>query len=405
MNILVINSGSSSLKYQLIVPSEHKTLQTGKCEKIGAPSGIVTVRTGDEKLRYEAEVKDHGAAVEIALRHLTDPKTGVIEHGGLVDAVGHRVVHGGHYFSGAVRVDGYVKEKIAELVEMAPLHNGPALVGIEATEKMLPDAVQVMLADTAFHQSIPIENHLYAIPWEFYEEGRIRKYGFHGTSHNYVARAAAEFMGRRLDALNVISCHLGNGGSVTVIKGGRSFDTSMGFTPLDGIVMGTRCGSIDPAVVTYIMKHYGLGADEMDELMNKKSGFLGVSDVSNDFRELQGEVDRGGSRAERSRIVMKMYAQSIRRYIGSYLLEVPDVECIVCTAGIGENSAELRSHVFAGLGHMGIVIDEERNAQGLGEDGAPRLISADESRIKLLVIHTDEEYMIATATEELLTSG
>lgn len=394
MKVLVINSGSSSLKYQLIDVEKHEPLRTGLCEKVGFFGSFIRYDTEFGEKTLEMPMPDHQEAIRLALESLDNPEDGVVSSLDEIDAIGHRIVHGGEFFSKIAFVDEDVLEKIEELIELAPLHNPAALMGIEACSILMPDKPQGAVFDTAFHQTIPAKNYIYPILIDFYKEQKIRKYGAHGTSHMYVANRAIEMLGGNR-SLRIITCHLGNGGSVTAIKDGKSYDTSMGFTPLDGVMMGSRCGSIDPAIVTYIMDHEDLSSDEMNNLLNKRSGLLGVTGISNDLREID-EAAQGGN--EVAQLAIEMYAQSIRRYIGSYIVELDGVDAIVMTAGIGENSAMMREHIFRDLDNLGIKLDLEKNAVRSHED---RFINAEDSNVKILVIPTQEEYMIALQVKQM----
>jgi acetate kinase len=388
VKVLVINSGSSSLKYQLIDVERHEVLRSGLCEKVGFFGSFIRYDTPAGEKTIEMPMPNHQEAIRLALESLDNPEDGVIASLDEVDAVGHRIVHGGEYFSEVAYVDESVIEKIEELIELAPLHNPAALMGIEACGILMPDKPQGAVFDTAFHQSMPAKNYIYPILIDFYKEQKIRKYGAHGTSHRYVSQRAIEMLGGDTSA-RIITCHLGNGGSITAIKDGKSYDTSMGFTPLDGVMMGSRCGSIDPAIVTFIMDHEGLSSDEMNNLMNRRSGLLGVTGISNDLREIDNAAQEG---SEVARLAIDMYAQSIRKYIGQYIVELNGVDGIVMTAGIGENSAMMREHIFAELDNLGIKLDSEKNAVRSRE---ARFINAEDSAVKIMVIPTQEEYMIA----------
>ncbi len=394
MKTLVINAGSSSLRYQLLDVETHEVIQYGRCEKIGEQKSSIYVVSGEQYKKLVLSIPDHEQAMRLVLKELRDPEIGVVEDFREIDAVGHRIVHGGKYFDGPVIIDGDVLNKIIECGELAPLHNYGAAKGIEACMHQMPGIPQVASFDTAFHMTIPPVNHVYAIPYKYYEENDIRKYGFHGISHRYVSRRAAEMMGKPIEELMIITCHLGNGGSVTAVLNGKSFDTSMGFSPLDGIMMGTRSGAIDPTVVTYIMQHEDLTPDEMTAILNKESGLLGVSGVSNDLREIDQAIGSGNQRA---RLAFEMYAQTVRRYIGAYLVEMSGADAVVLTAGIGENSPAVRQRIFEGLEPIGFKLDKYRN-----EFGTPDCeISTDDSICKIFAIKTNEEYLIALDTKEI----
>jgi acetate kinase len=394
LHILVINAGSSSLKYQFFNMDNHEVLAKGICERIGAGGHMRHSVAGKVVMEKDIDMPDHSVAVENVLAALTDADYGVISDMGMVDAVGHRVLHGGQKFSGSMVVNDEVLAAIEECIPLGPLHNPANLMGIRACQKVMPGVPQVAVFDTAFHQTMPEQSYLYAIPYEYYEKYGIRKYGFHGTSHRYVSARCAELYGKPAEELNIITCHLGNGSSVAAVKGGKCYDTSMGLTPLDGLVMGTRCGSIDPAVVGFISEQTGASASEVVTMLNKESGLLAVSGISGDYRDVSAADEAGDHRAH---IAREMLFQSIKRYIGGYAAEMGGVDALVFTAGIGENNDYLRQKVSDGLGFMGIAVDPAKNA-GRGED---REITAEGARVRTFVISTDEELMIAMDTEEL----
>ena len=394
MKTLVINAGSSSLRYQLLDVETHEVAQFGRCEKIGSEGSFISLVAGENYKKVLKPIEDHEAAVYLVLKELRGEEMGVIEDLHEIDAVGHRIVHGGKYFSGPALVDGDVLDKIRDCAKLAPLHNIDAVRGIEACMHQMPGIPQVVSFDTSFHLTIPQVNHVYAIPYEYYEKYDVRKYGFHGLSHKYVSRRAAELMGKPVEELKLITCHMGNGGSVTAVRYGESYDTSMGLSPLDGIVMGTRSGAIDATVVTYIMEHEGLSPAEMSDMLNRRSGLLGISGVSNDLRDIDKAI---GEDNQRAKLAFEMYAQSIRRYIGQYLVEMAGCDGIVMTAGIGENSPAVRAKVFEGLEPLGFKLDRNRN-----EFGRPDcLISADDSICPIFAIRTNEEYLIALDAKEV----
>ncbi|MDR1015168.1 MAG: acetate kinase [Coriobacteriales bacterium] len=395
MYVLVINAGSSSLKYQLLDKDTQRLVGKGLCEKVGSEDSFHRHGLdGDERLDT-LPLKDHHDAVQAALRALLDPQGGAVKGIEEIAAVGHRVVHGGEHFSASSVIDDEVVARIRECIPLAPLHNPPALTGIEACADLMPHALQVAVFDTAFHQTLPPKAYLYPLPYELYERHRVRTYGFHGTSHRYVAQRAAALLGRPLDELRLITCHLGNGCSVTAVRNGVSVDTSMGFTPLEGLMMGTRCGSIDPAVVTYLIGSLGMGAGQVDDLMNRRSGLLGVSGVSNDLRDVQAAADAGDERAQ---LACEMYADSVRRHIGQYVFELAGVDAVVLTAGVGENSDRIRQMIFSGLEPLGFLLDGERNRLR----GFERVISSEGSPVRILVVPTNEELMIAQDVASLL---
>ncbi|MBS4914106.1 MAG: acetate kinase [Veillonella sp.] len=395
MNVLVVNCGSSSLKYQLVDMTNESVLAKGQFEKIGAEDAIFTHKrpTGD-KLKKIQPVLDHKAALKILLDILVDKEYGVIASMDEIDAVGHRVVHGAEKFAKSVLINDEVMATLEECSKMAPLHNPPNIQGIEACQSIMPNVPQVAVFDTAFHQSMPPEAYLYGLPYDVYEKYGVRRYGFHGTSHRYVADRVAELMGKPLSELKIISCHLGNGSSVTAVKNGQSVDTSMGFTPLAGLVMGTRCGDIDPAIVPFLMDQMNLSTKEVDELMNKKSGVLGISGVSNDFRVLEEAAEAGNEKAQ---LALNMFHYKVRATIGAYAAVMGGVDAIVFTAGIGENGIGNREAICEGLEYLGTALDKERN----NVRGKDTEISVEGSKVKLFVVPTNEEIMIARDTQRL----
>ncbi len=395
MNILVINAGSSSLKYQLIDMTNENVLAKGLCERIGIEGSNIqhTNTAKDTKTKIEKPMKDHSDAIQMVIDALVDPEHGVIKSMDEIGAVGHRVVHGAEEFADSCIIDGKVKEALERCVPLAPLHNPPNIIGIEACEKIMPNVKQVAVFDTAFHQTMPAKAYMYALPYELYESDRIRKYGFHGTSHKYVSQKAAEYLGKDLKDLKIITCHLGNGSSVSAIDGGKCVDTSMGFTPLDGLEMGTRTGSMDPAVVTYLLKK-GMSADEVDDMMNKKSGVFGVSGVSSDFRDLSSAAAKGN---ERAKLALDIFVYEVKKYIGSYAAAMGGVDAVVFTAGVGEHDEWVRKNATDGLEFIGIAVDDEKNNTRGAVD-----ITADGAKVKTLVIPTNEELMIAIDTKRLV---
>ena len=395
MKILVINAGSSSLKYQLIDMEDKKVLAKGLCERIGIEgSRLNHTPTGGEKVVIEEPMKDHSDAIRMVIDALVDASHGVISSMDEIGAVGHRVVHGGEKFSGSVVINDEVKASLNECIELAPLHNPANIIGIEACEKVMPGVKQVGVFDTAFHQTMPEEAYLYGIPYKYYEQYKIRRYGFHGTSHNYVSGKAAEMLGKEIESLRIITCHLGNGSSVAAVKNGKVIDTTMGLTPLAGILMGTRSGDIDPAIVTFIMEKENLSVKEMNNILNKESGVYGVSGVSSDFRDLSKAAEEGNGRAAAA---LKMFCYGIKKYIGSYAAAMGGVDAIVFTAGVGENDSKTRAGIVEGLEFLGVKIDAEKNKlRGEAVD-----ISAADASVKTLVIPTDEEMMIALETQRL----
>ena len=396
MKILVINCGSSSLKYQLIDMETEELMAKGLVERIGIDGSRIKHETiGKEKKTIETPMQDHKRALELVMESLTNEEYGAIKSLDEIDAVGHRVVHGGEDFAQSVIIDEKVLKGIEDNVEIAPLHNPPNIMGIKACQRLLPNVKQVAVFDTAFHQTMPAESYIYALPYEYYEKYKIRRFGFHGTSHKYITNRAAEMLGKDVNEVNLITCHLGNGSSICAVKNGKSIDTSMGFTPLEGLAMGTRCGDLDPAILPFLMEKENLSTDEINTLINKKSGVLGISGVSSDFRDIEAARDEGNKRAK---LALDIFEKRVRGYIGSYMTELDHVDAILFTAGVGENSIEMRESIVNGLKSLGIKIDTERN-NVRGED---KLISADDSSIKIFVIPTNEELMIARDTKALV---
>ena len=395
MKILVINAGSSSLKYQLIDMDSNNVMAKGLCERIGIEGSLLTHQANGEKHPIEIVMKDHSDAINAVIAALVDKNHGVIADMSEISAVGHRVVHGGEEFSGSVIITEAVKKALEACIELAPLHNPPNLTGIAACEKAMPGVPQVAVFDTAFHQTMPASSYLYPLPYEYYEKYKVRRYGFHGTSHKYVTQRAAAMLGKKAEDLKIITCHLGNGSSITAVNGGKSMDTTMGFTPLAGTLMGTRCGDIDPAIVTYIINKEGKTAEEVDSIMNKKSGIFGVSGVSSDFRDVAAAADEGNKRAE---VGLQMFYYEIKKFIGAYAAAMNGVDAIVFTAGIGENDKTLRKEVASGLSYLGVAIDEEKN----NIRGEEKDVSAEGAKVKTLVIPTNEELMIALDTKEIV---
>lgn len=398
MKVLVINCGSSSLKYQLINMDNESVLAKGLVERIGIDGSILTQKVeGREKFIIEQPMKDHKDAIKLVLNALVDKTNGVINDMSEISAVGHRVVHGGEKYANSVLIDDSVMSYLEECVKLAPLHNPPNIIGINACKELMPNTPMVAVFDTAFHQTMPQEAYMYALPYEYYTEYGIRKYGFHGTSHKYVATKAAEAMGKDIKDLNIITCHLGNGSSVTAVKGGVSVDTSMGFTPLEGLAMGTRSGSIDPAITAFLSKELNLSAQEVVDVLNKKSGVLGLSGVSSDFRDIENAAAEGNKRAQ---LALDLFNYKVKQYIGSYAAVLGKVDCIVFTAGLGENSPETREAVCQGLEFLGAKIDTAKNKVR----GKLTEINTDDSKVKIYTIPTDEEMMIAKDTMEIVSS-
>lgn len=399
MVILVLNCGSSSIKYQVIDMSDtsSRLLAKGIVERIGLAEGILTHKPiGKEPFELRQPIPDHTTGIRLVLDALTDARHGVIASLDEVKAVGHRVAHGGEFFPASCLVNEEVKEKIRSLFEIAPLHNPANLEGVLSIEKVLPEVPQVTVFDTSFHQTIPAVNYMYALPHAYYDKYRVRKYGFHGTSHKYVARVGAELAGLDLAHSKIITCHIGNGGSVTAVLNGQSFDTSMGFSPLDGLVMGTRCGAVDASAITYIGEKEGMSYAELNTMMNKQSGVQGLTDLSSDMRDIDRAYDEGNPRAILAR---DMYYTRVKKFVGEYAAEMGGVDLIVFTGGVGENSAELRAWVCSGLEFMGVKFDDEANK---GTRGVNKILSRPDSKVKVAVIATDEEMVIASDTYHLV---
>ena len=398
MNVLVINAGSSSLKYQLLNPETGDLLAKGLCERIGI-DGKFTYKPqlpGKEKQdAVDVAMPTHNEAIQTVLNALVDPKNGVVGSMKEIDAVGHRVVHGGEKFAKSVLITDEVMKAIEECNPLAPLHNPANIIGIKACQALMPGVPMVAVFDTAFHQTMPPVAYTYALPYEYYEKDAVRRYGFHGTSHKYVSQRAADMLGKPIESLKLISCHLGNGSSVTAIDGGKSVDTSMGFTPLAGVPMGTRSGDLDAGILEYLMNQYGMDIHEMLNVLNKKSGVQGVSGVSSDFRDLGAAAAEGNKRAA---LAVDMFNYGVKKYIGAYAAAMGGVDAIIFTAGVGENSAEQRMAIASGLEFMGVKMDEDAN----NVRGEERVISAADSKVKVLLIPTNEELMIAMDTASLV---
>ncbi|MBQ9492742.1 MAG: acetate kinase [Oscillibacter sp.] len=396
MNVLVINAGSSSLKYQLLNPESGVLLAKGLCERIGI-DGKFTYKAAGKAAKDAADVPmpTHAEAIQAVMDALTDSENGVIASMKEIDAVGHRVVHGGEAFNQSVLITDEVLKAIEDCIPLAPLHNPANLTGIRACQKVMPGVPMVAVFDTAFHQTMPPRAYMYALPYEYYEQDKVRRYGFHGTSHKYVAGRAAAMLGKKPEELKIISCHLGNGSSVTAVDGGKSADTSMGFTPLAGVPMGTRSGDLDAGILQYLMNKYGLSIDEMLNILNKKSGVQGVSGVSSDFRDLTSAFEKGN---ERAGLAVDMFNYGVKKLIGAYAAAMGGVDAVIFTAGVGENSAEQRMAIASGLEFMGVKMDAEANKVR----GKEAVISAADSRVKVLLIPTNEELMIAMDTAALV---
>ena len=398
MKVLVINCGSSSLKYQILDMTNESLLCKGLVERIGMDGSVIThEKIGMDKVKTEVPMKDHKDAIEQVLAAVQDKDHGVVKSMDEIGAVGHRVVHAGEKFSKSVLITDDVIKALEDCVELAPLHNPPNLLGISACKQLMPSTPMVAVFDTAFHQTMPPESYIYAIPYEYYEKYGIRRYGFHGTSHKYVAERASRMLNVSLEDLKLITCHLGNGASVSAIKRGKCIDTSMGFTPLEGLVMGTRSGDLDPAIVSFIQEKENLSQDKVNNILNKKSGVLGISGVSSDFRDLEDAVAEGN---ERAALALKVFAHKVRFYIGAYIAEMNGVDAIVFTAGVGENDVTMREIICNNLGNLGIKLDPVENKIR----GKEAIISADDSKVKILMIPTNEELMIARDTYNIVTS-
>lgn len=393
--VLVINTGSSSLKYQLIDMKNEAVLAKGLCDRIGIDNSFIKhTKTGSDTVVLDVDMTNHKAAIKEVIKVLTDPKTGVISDMSEISAVGHRVVHGGEKFHDSVIIDEKVMKAIQDCVDIAPLHNPPNITGIEACRQIMPKTPMVAVFDTAFHQTMPKHAYIYALPYEIYEKHGVRKYGFHGTSHKYVAQRAAAILGKPIEKLKLISCHLGNGASICAIESGKSVETSMGYTPLDGLAMGTRCGTLDPAVVKFLMENEKMNPKEIDEYLNKKSGVLGISGVSSDFRDLDAAVEEGN---ERAKLALDIFCYRVKKYIGEYAAVMNGVDAIIFTAGIGENNPYVRAEATKDLDYLGVKIDLEKNKVR----GAETDISAADARVRTLVIPTNEELAIARETLRL----
>ncbi len=395
MKVLVINCGSSSLKYQVLDMENEALLCKGLVERIGIDGSVINhEKTGMDKFVLEAPMKDHKDAIAHVLDALTDTGHGVVKNMAEIGAVGHRVVHGGEKFAESVLLTDEVIDVIKECSDLAPLHNPANLQGIEACRALMPDTPMVGVFDTSFHQTMPPAAYIYGLPYEYYTRYGIRRYGFHGTSHRFVSARAAKMLGKDIKDLRIITCHLGNGASLAAVKGGKVLDTSMGFTPLAGLIMGTRCGDIDPAIIAYVAGKENKSVADMDKVMNKESGVYGLSGVSSDFRDIEAAADAGNKRAE---LALKAYVHRVKAYIGAYIAEMGGVDAIVFTAGLGENSKVMRKDICAGMEELGIKICDERN----DVRGKETLISADDSKVAVLLIPTNEEVMIARDTVAL----
>ncbi|MDD2279101.1 MAG: acetate kinase [Bacteroidales bacterium] len=398
MIILVLNCGSSSIKYQVIDMGENQELLAkGIVERIGLTDGILTHKPeGKERYEIVKDIPDHTVGINLILKALIDPNHGIISSLDEIKAVGHRVAHGGEFFTASSLVDDKVKHEIEKCIELAPLHNPANLKGIISMENLLTGVPQVAVFDTSFHQTIPSHAYLYAIPYEYYENLKIRKYGFHGTSHKFVAQKACKLVGLEFEKSKIITCHLGNGASIAAIKNGKSVDTSMGFTPVDGLIMGTRCGSIDPGVLLYIAERESLNFKGISDLINKKSGVCGISGLSSDMRDLENAAAEGH---ERAKLALEMYSYRVKQYIGSYAASMDGVDLIIFTGGIGENDTSLRENVSASLTFMGVDFDSAANREARGKD---MLLTKPKSKVKVMSITTNEELVIASDTAQIV---
>ena len=396
MKILVLNAGSSSLKYQLFNMESKEVIAKGLCERIGAGGAITHKPTGKETYSEEVDFPNHGVALKKVLALLTSAEYGVVSSIDEIDAVGHRVAHGGEKLKESSLITESVIKYLETIVPINPLHGPPAIAGMKACVELMPSTPQVAVFDTSFYSSIEDFRYIYPIPYEFYESDHVRRYGFHGTSHRYVSAELAKVLGKPIEELKIVTCHLGNGSSITAVDGGKAIDTSMGFTPQEGIAMGTRSGSIDPTVVTYLMKTHGYSAQEVEDIINKKSGLLGVSGISNDCRNVAAAAAEGNYRAA---LAMKILINGIKKHIGAYVAEMNGIDALVFTAGIGENQCNIRESVCEDMEFFGIKIDRDKNNNFTR--GIPFDISADDSKTRVWIIPTDEEYMIAIDTERL----
>ena len=395
MKVLVINCGSSSLKYQLIDSKTEAVLAKGLCERIGIDGRLTHKPTGKDKVEMEAAMPNHTAAVSLVLKELTDAKNGVIKSLDEIGAVGHRIVHGGEKFASSTILTDEVLKEIEKCNDLAPLHNPANLIGINACKELMPGVPMVGVFDTAFHQTMPAKAYLYGIPYEYYEKYKVRRYGFHGTSHSFVSKRAAEILGKDIKDIKVIVCHLGNGASISAVNGGKSVDTSMGLTPLEGLIMGTRSGDIDPAIIEFIAKKENLSLSEVLNILNKQSGVLGLSRISSDFRDIEKAKDEGNKLAATT---LEVYCYHVAKYIGSYVAAMNGVDAIVFTAGLGENDGNTRREVCSYLGYLGVKLETSQDKLR----GEEAVISTPDSKTKVLVIPTNEELAIARETVALV---
>ena len=396
MKVLVVNCGSSSVKYQLLNMEDESVMARGLAERIGIEGSRLKHQASErEEVIIEKPMPDHKTALKLITDVLTDEKTGVIKDMDEIYAIGHRVVHGGEKFSGSVKITDEVIDTLHECADLAPLHNPPNIMGIEACQQLMPGKPMAGTFDTAFHHTIPDYAYIYPIPYEYYKKYGVRKYGFHGTSHKYVAERAAEIVGKPLESLKIITCHLGNGASITAVDGGKSVETSMGFTPLEGLAMGTRCGSIDPAIIAFLMEKENKTIEEVNNILNKRSGVLGISGVSSDFRDLEQAAEKGDYGAK---LAIEVFAYKVKKFIGSYSAVMNGVDVVVFTAGLGENSISMRERICSGLDYLGLELDPEAN----NVRGKEAIISKPGCKVKAVVIPTNEELMIARETVKIV---
>ena len=394
MDILVINCGSSSLKYQLFDMKDESVKGKGLVERIGIEGSKITQTVNGEKYSKEVFMKDHTEAIRLVFEFLTDKDHGVVKSLDEIGAIGHRVLHGGEELTDSTLIDESVKATIKEYIKFGPLHNPANLMGIEACEEIVPGKPNVAVFDTAFHQTLPAYNYLYGIPYKYYETHKLRKFGFHGTSHKYITHRTAELLNKDINDINIITLHLGNGSSLTAVKNGKALNTTMGLTPLEGLIMGTRSGDLDPTIVSYLQNLEGMTADEVNRVLNNESGVLGISGISSDFRDLEDEHEKGNKRAT---LALDMFHNRVRKFLGAYLVELGDVDAICFAGGVGENGVTARSEILKGLGKFGLKLDEEKN-----KTREEACISTDDSEIKIFIVPTNEELMIARDTEELV---
>jgi len=399
MKILVINSGSSSIKFQLISMGKQQVLAKGLLERIAIKGSILNYYKGEQKMVVEQDIANHEEGINLIVKYLTDSETGVVKDIKEIFAVGHRVVHAGEKFNGTVPITEAVLNALKDCIPLAPLHNPPNITGIEACQKIMPGIPMAGTFDTAFHQTMPEKAYIYPLPYEFYRKSKIRRYGFHGTSHFYVAKQGAKAMGRDLQDLKIITCHLGNGSSMAAIQNGISVDTTMGFTPLEGLAMGTRCGDIDPAIPLYLQRIEGMSFEQVDSLLNRKSGMLGISEVSSDMRDIN---DKAAAGHRQSQLALEIFAYRIKKYIGAYIAAMNGVDLIIFTAGVGERGIVERQMILENMEFLGIIFDAPANQKAFGKFG---IITTKESRVSVMVIPTNEELEIAEQTMKVISEG